>query len=74
MKQERGARASLRAVPAKAPTDAEASGDNGFTQPRRKAKGRGSRFISDVIVELGFLTQERVDAAVEEARAGGAHP
>jgi len=73
MKQERGARASLRAVSQTA-ADADATSANGFTPPRRRGKGGGSRFISDVIVELGFLPQERVDAAVEEARAGGRTP
>jgi len=36
--------------------------------------GGGSRFVSDVVVELGMLPRERVDAAVEEARASGRTP
>ena len=44
----------------------------GLTEPRRR--GGGSRFISDVIVELGFVARERVDAAVEESRASGRTP
>ncbi|MBA2504321.1 MAG: Flp pilus assembly complex ATPase component TadA [Thermoleophilaceae bacterium] len=37
-------------------------------------RGGRQRFLSDVIVELGFLPRERVDAAVEEARASGRTP
>ena len=37
-------------------------------------RGSATRFISDVVVELGFLPQERVEAAVEEARATGRTP
>jgi type IV pilus assembly protein PilB len=44
----------------------------GITPPRRR--GGAARFISDVIVELGFLPQARVDAAVEEGRAMGRSP
>ena len=43
----------------------------GLTPPH--ARG-GSRFISDVIVELGLRPRERVDAAVEEAKASGKTP
>jgi type IV pilus assembly protein PilB len=41
----------------------------GLTPPRQPS-ARG-RFISDVVVELGFVPAERVAAAVEEARASG---
>jgi len=44
----------------------------GITPPRRR--GGAARFISDVIVELGFLPQARVDAAVEEGKASGRSP
>jgi type IV pilus assembly protein PilB len=44
----------------------------GITPPRRR--GGAARFISDVIVELGFLPQARVDAAVEEGKAKGRSP
>jgi type IV pilus assembly protein PilB len=44
----------------------------GITPPRRR--GGAARFISDVIVELGFLPQARVDAAVEEGKATGRSP
>ena len=46
--------------------------DNGLTQPLKR--GGRARFISDVVVELGFLPRERVDAAVEEGRASGRTP
>jgi type IV pilus assembly protein PilB len=45
---------------------------NGLTPPRKRG-GRG-RFISDVIVELGFAAEERVKAAVEEAKSSGRTP
>jgi len=37
-------------------------------------RDEGSRFVSDVIVELEMLPRDRVDAAVEEARALGRTP
>jgi type IV pilus assembly protein PilB len=49
-----------------------AEGFAGITPPRRR--GGAARFISDVIVELGFLPQARVDAAVEEGKASGRSP
>ncbi len=42
---------------------------NGVTSPTQR--GRLGRFLGDVLVELGFATRERVDAAVEIARASG---
>src|SRR5436309_13708226 len=44
----------------------------GITPPRKR--GGAARFISDVVVELGFGPKERVDAAVEEGRATGHSP
>jgi type IV pilus assembly protein PilB len=44
---------------------------SGLTAPTKKTK---SRFISDVIVEMGFLPRERVEASVEEAKASGRTP
>ena len=44
----------------------------GLTSPQRR--GVGTRFISDVIVELGFLDRDRVEAAVAEGRAAGRTP
>ena len=44
----------------------------GITPPRRR--GGAARFISDVVVELGFLPKERVDGAVEEGKATGRSP
>jgi len=52
--------------------DASAEGLAGITLPNRR--GGAARFITDVIVELGFLPQARVDAAVEEARATSSSP
>jgi type IV pilus assembly protein PilB len=55
---------SLRPVPAEAPFD-------GVTRPA----GRGrSRFLTDVLVELGFAARERVDEAITQARMAGTTP
>ena len=53
------------------PKPAEPTTGNGLTPPTKK---QGSRFISDVIVEMGFLPRERVDVAVEEGKASGRSP
>ena len=52
--------------------DSPAEGWGGITPPRRR--GGAARFITDVVVDLGFLPKERVDGAVEEARATGSSP
>jgi type IV pilus assembly protein PilB len=68
-----GARGSaLRAVPGGAESDqidtAQGPVVDGLTPPQRRA---GSRFISDVLVEMGFLPRERVDDVVEQGKATG---
>src|SRR3954471_9035053 len=45
---------------------------NGITPPR--ARPGGPRFLTDVIVELGLAARERVEAAIESARANGGTP
>ena len=45
---------------------------DGITRPAQRQAG--PRFLTDVIVELGLVARERVDEAVEAARAGGATP
>ena len=69
MSTTEGAAAPLRAVPE---GSAEPVPSNGLTPPHKKKAG--SRFISDVIVEMGFLARERVEAAVEEGKASGRSP
>jgi type IV pilus assembly protein PilB len=72
MTQKEGT-APLRAVPeGEAEAAAPPASSNGLTPPQKKKAG--SRFISDVIVEMGFLARERVDAAVEEGKASGRSP
>ena len=72
---EQAGGSALRAVPGPAAPTAEPPAPpaedgpaTGLTPPQRKA---GSRFISDVIVEMGFLPRERVDQAVEQGKATG---
>src|SRR5580704_1027259 len=46
-----------------------AGAQDGITPPQRR--GGSGRFLSDVLVELGFCDTERVQAAIEEARRSG---
>jgi type IV pilus assembly protein PilB len=45
---------------------------NGLTAPMRR--GHSGRFVTDVIVELGYATRERVDEVISEARVAGRAP
>ncbi len=51
---------------------AEESTVRGLTAPRQRGHSRG--YITDVLVELGFCTEEAVRIAVEAARAAGKPP
>lgn len=63
----------LRAVDGSAPAPAEALAPNtGVTHPKRR--GGSSRFLTEVLVELGFCDQERVERAITEARNAGTPP
>jgi type IV pilus assembly protein PilB len=60
-----------------APARADASGEKapetpGLIPPRRR--GHSGRFITDVLVELGFVTQEQVERAINESREAGRAP
>ena len=54
------------------PVPAPEEGQTGLIPPARR--GGGARFISDVISELGYVSAERVTAAVEEAKSAGRTP
>src|SRR4051794_13263334 len=68
----------LRPVPglgeSAAPKIEESDGpvNNGITAPMRR--GYSGMFITDVIVELGYATRERVDEVINEARVAGKSP
>ncbi len=68
----------LRAVDSAEATEAataaaeHASEWNGVTTPSRT--GGSSRFLTDVLIELGFCDAERVEAAIAEARSLGVPP
>ena len=47
-------------------------GTPGLTPPI--AQGHSGMFITDVIVELGYASTERVDQAIDEARVAGRSP
>jgi type IV pilus assembly protein PilB len=50
----------------------EQAGTPGLTAPRKR--GRSSGFVTDVLVELGFVAEERAHQAIEEARTAGMPP
>jgi len=67
----------LRPVPDEGASTAAAlspqtGGTQGLTPPLHR--GRSSGFITDVIVELGFVTAEQAGQAVEQARTAGMPP
>jgi type IV pilus assembly protein PilB len=59
------------AVAAEAVAEDQGPDPSGLTPPQKRGS---SRFISDVIVEMGFVPQDRVAQAVEEAKASGRTP
>ena len=50
----------------------EAGGTPGLTPP--VARGRSSGFVTDVLVDLGSVSEERARQAIEEARTAGMPP
>jgi type IV pilus assembly protein PilB len=52
------------------PSEAAGQGDTGRSDATAREKRRG-RLIGDVVVDLGFATREKVEEAVELARARG---
>src|ERR671914_127148 len=73
MSKQGGGSGRLRPVPSAAnqATAEQIEDGSGLTPPQKR---KGSRFISDVIVELNYAPRERVDAAVEEAKSSGRTP
>jgi len=51
---------------------AEQSGTPGLTPPL--SRGRSSGFVTDVLVDLGFVGEDRARQAIEEARTAGRPP
>ena len=67
----------LRPVPESGDSTAPAlehdvGGTPGLTSPI--ARGRSSGFVTDVLVDLGFVPEERARQAIEEARTAGQPP
>ncbi|HEX6152623.1 MAG TPA: ATPase, T2SS/T4P/T4SS family [Solirubrobacterales bacterium] len=52
--------------------DPNAGGTPGLTAPL--SRGRSQGFVTDVLIELGYVPQDRVRQAIEEARTAGAPP
>ncbi len=63
--------AHLRAVDA-SPAEEQEPEVLGVTPPTRK--GGSSRFLTDVLIELGYCEANRVQAAIDEARSSGVPP
>jgi type IV pilus assembly protein PilB len=64
----------LRAIDADGPSE-EPDGSGrllGLTPPTRR--GGSGRFLTDVLIALGFADRSRVERAIEEARVGGQPP
>ncbi len=57
---------------APAMTPPQAQGTPGLTEPLHRGHSRG--FITDVLVELGYVAAETVQAAIEAARSAGRTP
>jgi type IV pilus assembly protein PilB len=73
----RDPRSHLRPVPesgdSTAPAlDPAAGGTPGLTPPM--VRGRSSGFVTDVLVDLGFVPEDRARQAIEEARTAGQPP
>jgi type IV pilus assembly protein PilB len=62
----------LRAVAATSSVSAGQDPAHGITPPGRR--GGSGRYLTDVLVDLGFVDQERVARAIEEARQAGRPP
>jgi type IV pilus assembly protein PilB len=65
----------LRPVPdqnATPASEAEPQGSLGLTQP--SATGHARQFVTDVLVDLGFVSDDRARQAIEEARTVGRPP
>src|SRR5581483_1181767 len=62
----------LRAVDTASTDSAPADAPDGITAPR--SRGGSGRFLTDVLVDLGYVDAERVERAVEEGRASGRPP
>ena len=52
--------------------DPAAGGTPGLTPPR--SRGRSAGFVTDVLVELGYVAEDRARQAIEEARSAGRPP
>jgi len=52
--------------------DPQAGGTPGLTPP--VVRGRSSGFVTDVLVDLGFVPEDRARQAIEEARTAGRTP
>jgi type IV pilus assembly protein PilB len=71
--------AAPEAPPAEAPTasregpaDSEEPGHRGLTKPSRR--GSSSRFLTDVIIDMGLVPRPRVEEAIESSRSTGTTP
>jgi len=66
------AKGHLRAVATATAEPAPETASSGITAPR--SRGGSSRFLTDVLTDLGYVDGERVERAIEEGRATGRPP
>jgi len=62
----------LRAVGSAPAAEQQPEPWGGITPPTRR--GGSGRFVTDVLVQLGYTDQEAVERAMEEARSRGVQP
>jgi type IV pilus assembly protein PilB len=63
---------SWQEPPDEPPAAAQEESFNGITKPSQR--GSSSRFLTDVIVDLGLASRRQVDDALETSRSSGAQP
>ncbi len=59
-------------MPREDPAESEEPGHRGLTKPSRR--GSSSRFLTDVIIDLGLVPRPRVEEAIESSRSTGTTP
>ncbi len=67
-----GGEHAAAAEPVGGPPKNEPEGRPGITSPSRR--GSSSRFLTDVIVDMGLVARERVDDAIATSRSSGTTP
>jgi len=67
-----GPAAAAEAAAVAIPEEPEETGTPGLTPPVKR--GHSAGFVTDVLLQLGYVSQERVDQAINESRTAGKPP